>query len=225
MNPITFLTNDIMLPFLSFSYHNIYPNFGFGIILLTVIIKVILYPLTKQQFESMKRMQEMMPTFKTLREKHKDNPKKLQEETMKIYKQHNINPLGGCLPLIIQMPFLIGLFYSLNSDAFSTLISTNDVFPGLTSFWITNLSQPDPIYLLPIIIGVSTYFGQKMSTVDSNQQKILAFMPILMVGISFQMPAGVLLYWSVSQIISSTQQVLILKKGNQKNDKLNIKPV
>ena len=84
-----------MLPFLNFAYHNIYPNFGFGIILLTIIVKILLYPLTKQQFESMKKMQTMMPTFKKLKEKHKDNPQQLQAETMKIYKENNITVLVG----------------------------------------------------------------------------------------------------------------------------------
>ena len=201
-----------MLPFLNFSYHNIYPNFGFGIILLTIIVKVILYPLTKQQFESMKRMQEMMPTFTKLREKHKNDPKKLQEETMKKYKEHNINPFGGCLPMLIQLPFLFALFYTMNGDSFATLISNGNVFPGLFNFWINDLSKTDPFYILPIIIGLSTYIGQKMSSVDPKQQKLLMFMPVLMVIISIQMPAGVLLYWAVSQVISSGQQILILKK-------------
>ena len=210
MNPITFLTNDIMIPFLNFSYHNIYPNFGFGIILLTIIVKILLYPLTKQQFESMKKMQTMMPTFKKLKEKHKDNPQQLQAETMKIYKENNINPLGGCLPMLIQLPFLFALFYTMNGDSFAQLISQGDVFPGFTSFWLANLSAPDNFYILPIIIGLATYYGQKMSTVDPSQQKILMFMPFLMVIISFKMPAGVLLYWAISQVISSGQQILIM---------------
>ena len=219
MNPITFLTNDIMIPFLNFSYHNIYPNFGFGIILLTILVKVLLYPLTKQQFESMKKMQSMMPTFKKLREKHKDNPQQLQMETMKIYKENNINPLGGCLPMLIQLPFLFGLFYALNGESFAQLISQGNVFPGLTSFWLANLSQPDNFFILPVVIGLATYYGQKMSSVDPNQQKILMFMPFLMVIISFKMPAGVLLYWAISQVISSGQQILIMNQGKEaKND-------
>ncbi len=215
MNPITFLTNDVMIPFLSFSYHNIFPNFGVGIIILTVLVKIILYPLTKQQFESMKKMQTMMPTFKKLKEKHKDNPKQLQTETMKIYKENNINPMGGCLPMLIQLPFLFALFYTMNGDSFAQLISQNNVFPGFTSFWLANLSEPDKLFILPIVIGLATYFGQKMSTVDENQQKILMFMPFLMVVISFKMPAGVLLYWAVSQIISSGQQILIMNQTKE----------
>ncbi len=215
MNPLTYLTDQIMIPFLSFSYHNIFPNFGIGIILLTLLVKLILYPLTKQQFESMKKMQAMMPTFKKMREKYKSEPKKLQEETMKIYKEHNINPVGGCLPMLIQLPFLFALFYTMNGDSFSNLISQSNVFPGLTSFWIPNLASTDNFYILPIVIGLSTYFGQKMATVDPAQQKILMFMPIIMVVISIKMPAGVLLYWAISQVISSAQQILILKNKKE----------
>jgi YidC/Oxa1 family membrane protein insertase len=216
MNPITFLTNEIMIPFLNFSYHNIYPNFGIGIILLTLIIKLLFYPLTKQQFNSMKKMQEMMPAIKKLKEKYKNNPQQIQMETMKLYKENNINPIGGCLPMIVQLPFLFALFYTMNGEQFSNLISNGNVFPGLTTFWLSNLSLPDNFYILPIVIGVATYFGQKMSTTDPMQQKIMMFMPFLMVIISFKMPAGVLLYWAISQIISSGQQILIMNQGKEK---------
>lgn len=215
MNPITYLTDQVMIPFLNFSYHSIYPNFGLGIIILTIIVKILLYPLTKQQFESMKNMQNMMPTFKKLKEKYKDNPQQLQMETMKIYKENKINPLGGCLPMLIQLPFLFALFYTMNGDSFATLINSGDVFPGFTSFWLADLSEPDNFFILPIVIGLATYFGQKMSATDPNQQKILMFMPVLMVVISFKMPAGVLLYWAISQIISSVQQVVIMKPGKE----------
>jgi YidC/Oxa1 family membrane protein insertase len=215
MNPITYLIDHLMIPFLNFSYHSIYPNFGIAIILLTILVKVLLYPLTKQQFNSMKQMQAMMPTLKKLKEKHKDDPKKVQEETMKIYKEHKINPLGGCLPLVFQFPFLIALFYALNGTAFTELISHGSVFPGLTSFWLSDLSQKDPLYILPVIIGLSTYFGQKMSTADPSQQKILMFMPVLMVVISINMPGGVLLYWAFSQVISSGQQYIIMNQSKE----------
>lgn len=202
-----------MLPFLKFAYHNIIPNFGIGIILLTIIVKILLYPLTKQQFESMKRMQTLMPELTKIKEKHKKDPQKLQQETMALYKKNTINPLGGCLPLLIQLPFLFALFYTMNGAGFESLISSGNVFPGFTTIWITNLSQPDPYFILPIVIGLATYIGQKMSATDPNQQKILMFMPIIMVAVSIKMPAGVLLYWAVSQIISSAQQILILNKG------------
>ena len=215
MNPITYLVDVIMLPFLSFSYHNIYPNFGIGIIILTILIKLLLYPLTKQQFDSMKKMQSLMPKMKKLKEKYKNDPQALQLETMKIYKENKVNPLGGCLPMLIQLPFLLALFYTMQGDSFATLISQNNVFPGFTTFWLPDLSQKDNFFILPLVIGIATYLGQKMATVDPSQQKIMMFMPVIMVVVSFQMPAGVLLYWAVSQIISSLQQVMIFSKSEE----------
>lgn len=210
MNPITYLTDQVMIPFLSFSYHSIYPNVGIGIIILTIIVKLALYPLTKKQFESMKKMQEMMPIFKKLKEKYKNDPKKIQMETMAIYKEHNINPMGGCLPMVIQLPFLFALFYTMNGTSFETFIAQDDIFPGLTTFWLTDLSQPDTVFILPVVIGIATYIGQKLATTDPSHQKILMMMPVIMVVISFKMPGGVLLYWAISQIISSAQQIIIL---------------
>ena len=127
-----------MIPFLQFSYQNIYPNFGLGIIILTILVKLVLYPVTKQQFESMKK-KEMMPTFKKL-EKHKDNPQQLQMETMKIYKEHKINPLGYNTN-VNSVTFLFALFYN-EWCSFEALISQSNVFPGLTSFgYQTYLNQ------------------------------------------------------------------------------------
>jgi YidC/Oxa1 family membrane protein insertase len=210
MNPIAYLADHIMIPFLQFSYTTIYPNYGIAIILLTVLIKLILYPLTHRQFQSMKKMQSLVPDLKKLKDTHKDDPKQMQIETMKLYKSHNVNPLGGCLPLLIQMPFLFAIFYTIHGDRFTTLISQPDVFPGLTSFWLTNLSEKDRFYILPVVIGIATFLGQKMTVTDPNQKKLLMFMPIVMVAVSFSMPSGVLLYWAVSQILSSAQQLIAM---------------
>jgi len=216
MGPIDFLIENFMIPFLKFSYHNIYANYAIGIILLTIIIKVILYPLTHKQFTSMKQMQVLQPKFKALKEKHKKNPQKLQQEMVGLYKEHGVNPLSGCLPMVVQLPFLFALFYTMTSDSFKALLSESNVFPGLTSFWLPNLTQPDTLFILPAIIGVSTYLSQKHSpSADPNQQKIMQFMPILMVVICFKMPAGVLLYWASSQIISTFQQMHIMKQNPQ----------
>tara|TARA_A100001015_G_scaffold317581_1_gene434964 strand:+ start:697 stop:1362 length:666 start_codon:yes stop_codon:yes gene_type:complete len=213
--PIDFLIDNMMLPFLKFSYATIFPNYAVGIILLTIIIKLALYPLTQKQFQSMKAMQTLQPKMKELREKYKKNPQKLQQEMLKMYQETGINPLGGCLPMLVQLPFLFALFYTMNSDKFNVLISEEGVFPGLFSFWLPNLSQPDHLYILPIIIGLATYYSQKLMPVQENspQTKIMAFLPAFMVVICFKMPAGVLLYWASSQIISAVQQVSIMKSN------------
>ena len=216
MGPINFLVDQMVIPFLTFSYNSIYPNYGFGIILLTIILKLIFYPLTQKQFTSMRRMQEMMPQFKAVREKHKNNPQQLQLEMMRLYKENNVNPFGGCLPMLIQLPFLFALFYAMTSDSFSALITAAGANPGFTSFWLADLSQHDSFYILPALIGISTYLTQKLTPTlsDPNQAKVMAIIPVVMVFVSLKMPAGVLLYWSTSQIISAIQQYLIIKPNN-----------
>ena len=163
MGPIDFLIENIMIPFLKFSYQNIYGNYAIAIILLTIVIKLILYPLTHKQFTSMKKMQVLQPQFKALKEKFKKNPQKLQQEMISLYKEHGVNPLSGCLPMLVQLPFLFALFYTMTSDSFKSLLSDTTVFPGLTAIWLPNLTEPDSLFILPIIIGVATYLSQKHS--------------------------------------------------------------
>ncbi len=202
-----------MIPFLTFSYNSLYPNYAIAIILLTIVIKLALFPLTHKQFLSMKNMQKIQPKMKEIREKYKKDPQKLQQEMMSLYKTSGINPLSGCLPMLVQLPFLFALFYTMSSDKFKVLISQEGVFPGFTNFWLPNLSQPDHLFILPIVIGVATYLSQKATPMsgDKNQQKIMMFFPVIMVVICFKMPAGVLLYWAASQIISTMQQLIIMK--------------
>lgn len=216
MGPINFLVEQLMIPFLTFSYTSIYSNYGVAIILLTLLIKLIFFPLTQKQFTSMKRMQELMPEFKKVRAKYKSNPQQLQMEMMKLYKQNNVNPFGGCLPMLIQLPFLFAIFYTMTSDSFIALLNATGANPGFISFWISNLSQPDPFYILPALIGLSTYLTQRLTPTvsDPNQAKIMAIIPVVMVFVSLKMPAGVLLYWATSQIISAGQQYIIMKPNS-----------
>ncbi len=200
-----------MIPFLTFSYHHIFPNYGLAIILLTVVIKAIFYPLTNKQYTSMKKMQDLQPLLKELQEKLKKQPEKLQKEIMGFYKSHKVNPLSGCLPLLVQLPFFFAIYYTIGSPGFKELLTAPGVNPGIFSFWVPNLELPDHSFILPMVIAVSTYFSQKLMTMDPQQAKIFAFMPIFMFFISISMPSGVLLYWSVSQILSYLQQWWILK--------------
>lgn len=206
------LINSIMIPFLEFSYQFIFPNYGIAILLLTLVIKLIFYPLTHKQFKSMEEMKKVQPQLKAIQKKHKDNPKKLQQEMINLYKTNNVNPFSGCLPMLVQLPIFFAVFYTIKSDTFNALLTQPGANAGFLPFWITNLSAPDPIYLLPILVGLSTWWSQKLMVTDPNQQKIMAFMPIMMTVICFKMPAGVLLYWASSQIISTVQQLSITKK-------------
>ena len=213
MNPITFFVDSLFLPFLTFSYNTIYPNYGIAIILLTVLIKLIFFPITKKQFVSMQATQKLQPELKRIQEKLKGQPDKLHKEMMKLWKENNVNPLSGCLPMLIQMPVFLGIFYTVKSDMFINLISAPGVNPGLFSFWLSNLGQPDPFYLLPVIIALSTYWSQKAMMKEPSQKPLLIFMPIIMLVFCVNMPSGVLLYWASSQLISMVQQKMVMKNN------------
>ncbi|MGL5269353.1 MAG: YidC/Oxa1 family membrane protein insertase [Selenomonadaceae bacterium] len=176
-----------------------FESYGIAIILMTVVIKMILYPLTIKQVKSMKAMQDIQPEMKRLQEKHKKNPEMLQKEMARIYKDAGVNPLAGCLPLIAQMPILMGMFYALQ----------NFKYAGDPSFlWLANLSLPDPYYILPVLSALTTFIQQKQTTTEMNQQMkmMMIFMPIFIGWISLTFPAGLVIYWVISNITQIFQQ-------------------
>ncbi len=217
------IIDGFILPFLKASYLVI-PNYGIGIILLTLLIKLLFYPLTKKQFESMKSMQVLQPKLKALQEKYKKNPQQLQGEMMKLYKQEKVNPLGGCLPILVQIPIFFAFFYTMTSDAFVALISQEGVYSGFIPYWINYLDKPDPFYILPLFIGLSTYLTQKFSPSLATgpsaqfQKNMMLIFPFMMVFICLNMPAGVLLYWATQQLVSGIQQMSILKTIENKKE-------
>lgn len=195
------------------------PSYAIAIILLTLLIKIVTYPLTRKQMHSMRKMQEIQPQVAEIQKKHKNNPEKANKEVMELYKQNDANPLSGCLPLLIQMPILIALFQALQTYQYQDL--------GSSLFWITHLKDPDPIYVIPIIVAVTTYFQTKLTTppsVAGNQsnstQKVMLYMMPLFIGyISMKFPAGLGLYWIFFSLFGTLQQMYInrqpsLKKGD-----------
>lgn len=175
------------------------PNYGLAIILMTIVIKMALYPLTVKQVKSMKALQVLQPKMKELQEKYKGNPEKLQKEMGILYKDAGANPLAGCLPLIVQMPILIGIFYAIRDFHY---INTPSFL------WIKDLAQFDPIYVLPVLSAVTTYLQQKQTTTEMTQQNrmMLIFMPIFIGWISTTFPAGLVVYWVMSNTIQIAQQ-------------------
>ena len=181
-------------------------NYGLAIILLTVIIKMALYPLTVKQVKSMKGMQEMQPKIKELQEKHKGNPEKLQKEMGLLYKEAGVNPIAGCLPMVIQMPFLIGIFYAIRDFHYLN----QPIF-----LWMQDLAKPDPTYVLPVLSALTTYVQQKQtSTADMTQQNkmMLIGMPIFIGYISLTFPGGLVLYWVISNSIQILQTWWMYRK-------------
>ena len=210
MHPILFLVDHLMIPMLKYGYE-ITGSYGLAIVLVTIFIKVALFPLTLKQTQSMAGMKILQPKIKELQEKYKDNPQMVQVKMMELYKEHKINPLGGCLPTLLQLPFFLAIFVALNSKGFQVLMATSGASSAF--LWMPNLSLPDKTMILPILVAASTYLSQMTMSPgmakDDPQMKILAYMPVLMFFISMSMPSGVLIYWALSQFIAALQQYLI----------------
>jgi len=193
--------------------HNVIPNYGIVLIIFSILVKLLLAPLTKKQFSSTQSMQQAQPQITALKEKYKDDPKRLNEETMKLYKVLGVNPLGGCLPLVIQMPILIAMF-----NLFRTTIELRGAaFYGL-EFWISDLSLPDTvgsiggvdINLLPIIMSATMMLQQKLMTPAANANPQMKNMPYIMTAVFFFMfytfPSGLNLYYTLFNVMSIVQQ-------------------
>jgi len=184
------------------------PNYGIAIILLTVTVKMALYPLSHKQMKSMLAMQQIQPKVKEIQEKWKNkDPKKMQQMIMELYKEHNVNPAAGCLPLLVQMPILIALYRSL--FAFPYVNTAHAVF-----LWVPSLSVRDPYFILPVLAGITTFLQSKMttSTSDPTQRMMLFTMPVFIAWISSTVPAGLALYWVVFNLVGSAQQYFINKQ-------------
>jgi len=199
--------------------YKIIPNYGIVLIVFSILVKLLLAPLTKKQFSSTQSMQQAQPQIAALKEKYKDDAKRLNEETMKLYKELGINPLGGCLPLLIQMPILIAMF-----NLFRTTIELRGAaFKGL-EFWISDLSLPDTVgsfmgfdvNLLPIIMSGTMILQQKMMTPTANANPQMKNMPYIMTAVFFFMfytfPSGLNLYYTLFNLMSIAQQKLTPKQ-------------
>jgi YidC/Oxa1 family membrane protein insertase len=207
------LVVHVFIPFLSYSY-SLVPNYGVAIIVLTLLVKIVFYPLSKKQFDSMQLNMKLQPEIKSIQEKYKDNPQKAQIEIMGLWKEHGTNPFVGCLPTLVQLPFFFALYATMTSQTFLTMLQQPNINPGfLPAYWLTNLGAHDSFYILPVLIGLLTWWSQKMFITDPKQANLMMFMPILMGFICLRMPSGVLLYWAVSQLISGLQQFIMVKRA------------
>ena len=181
-------------------------NFGVSIIIVTILIKIMLLPLTLKQDKSMKEMKKLQPELEKIKEKYAHDKQMLNIKTMELYKEHKVNPLGGCLPLLLQLPILFALFGVLR----------NGIIPKDSSFLWLKLSVPDQFYILPVLNGAVSFLQQKlMGSADSNPQmkNMMYVFPIMMIMFSLKMPSGLQLYWLTSSILAVVQQYFIMKKG------------
>ncbi|MCX7816875.1 MAG: membrane protein insertase YidC [Syntrophales bacterium] len=181
-------------------------NYGVAIIILTVIIKIIFWPLGTKSYESMKEMQKIQPKLKELQERYKNDRQRLSQETMALYRAHKINPMGGCLPILIQIPVFFGLY--------KTLLYAIELRHSPFILWIKDLSDKDPYYITPVIMGATMWWQQKMTPTggDPTQQKIMLWMPVIFTFLFLNFPSGLVIYWLFNNILSIGQQYYINKR-------------
>lgn len=206
---------------LLFFLYGLIGNYGISIILFTLIIKLILVPLTMHQLKQTKQMSDIQPKLKELQNKYKNDKETLNVKTMELYKEHKVNPVGGCLPLLIQMPVIFGLFAVLREPAKyatdpSAIKAISEAF-----LWIPNLSNPDPI-ILPVLAGITTYFSMNSASTGAAQNQTMKTMnmifPFMILWWGRSFPAGLTLYWVVSNLFQMAQQYLMPKAGTAKEE-------
>ncbi|PMJ99004.1 membrane protein insertase YidC [Vibrio sp. 10N.261.55.A7] len=186
-------------------------NWGVAIIILTFIVRGAMYPLTKAQYTSMAKMRMLQPKLTAMRERIGDDRQRMSQEMMELYKKEKVNPLGGCLPIFLQMPIFISLYWALME---SVELRHSPFF-----LWINDLSAQDPYFILPLLMGASMFLIQKMSpttVTDPMQQKIMTFMPVMFTFFFLFFPSGLVLYWLVSNIVTLIQQTLIYRALEKK---------
>lgn len=206
--------SKLLLYFMS-TIHSFVPNWGWSIVIMTVIIKLIFWPLTGKAAESQKGMAKIQGPMAELKKKYEKNPQKLQQETMKLFREHGVNPLAGCFPVLIQMPIFLGLFYMLRTAAELRYESF---------LWVSDLSQADtiaviagfPINLFPILMGVTMFYQMQIMpvspTADPLQQKIFKFMPFIFLVFLYNFSSGLVIYWTTQNILTIIQQKMIHSK-------------
>jgi len=197
------------------SINKLIGNLGWALVLFSILTKVVFMPLTIKSTESMKKMQQLTPKLNELKAKYKDKPDLMQKEMMKLYRENKVNPMGGCLPLLLQMPFFFALY--------SALIDSIDLWHALFILWMKDLSMPDTVFsisgfdlnILPIIMTVSTFLQSKLTTVDTGgqQKMMMMLMPLVFIFIFWSMPSGLVLYWALQNIFQIVHQLIINKRS------------
>lgn len=189
-------------------FYSFVANWGLAIILVTLVVKTLLYPLSAAQYRSMANMRKLAPKMQQLKERYGEDKQRMQQEMMKMYKEEGANPFGGCLPMLLQFPIFIALYYVL----FEAVELRHAPFFG----WIQDLSVADPYFVLPLLMGGSMWLMQKLQpqspTMDPMQQKIMSYLPIVFTVFMLFFPAGLVLYWLCNNLISVAQQQYVTKK-------------
>jgi len=186
--------------------HSLVGNWGVAIILLTVLIKAAFFKLSATSYKSMANMRRVQPKMAQIREEHAEDKQKQSQAMMELYRKEKINPMGGCLPILVQMPVFIALYW--------TLMESVELRQAPFILWIKDLSVMDPYFVLPLMMGASMYFMQKLNPPppDPMQAKIMQWMPVVFTFFFLWFPAGLVLYWVVNNLLSMAQQYVITKQ-------------
>ena len=216
---------DLLETILNFFYQFV-GDYGIAIILLTVVVRAVLLPLTLKQTKSMHELQKVQPKLKEVQAKYKDDKEKLHKELMKLYSEHKINPFGGCLPLLLQSPIFIALFQMLSKQEAlksPTILGLSDLSKTAGSFKLgADLGLALPYYVLIILMAVSSYIPTKMMTADPQQSRMMLFMEAFLIFVAWQLPAGILVYWTTFNLLTIAQQYVTMRTkrevGKQKQN-------
>ncbi|MBD3335135.1 MAG: membrane protein insertase YidC, partial [Candidatus Eisenbacteria bacterium] len=192
--------------------YQVIPNYGVVILIISVLSKIIFHPLTKKSLDSMRQMQLLKPEIDKLNEKFKDDPQRKNQEMMKLYKKHQINPVGGCLPLLVQMPVFLALY--------GVLYNVIEMRKADFVLWINDLSIPDtvgyvagiPVNPLPILMTGSMILQQRLTPTDPRQATMALMMPVIFLFFFYSLPSGLVFYWTVNNVVSIIQQLWIKRK-------------
>tara|TARA_Y100000768_G_scaffold243273_1_gene184333 strand:+ start:1160 stop:2725 length:1566 start_codon:yes stop_codon:yes gene_type:complete len=201
---LTFLSAPLFWVLDSINF--IFGNWGLSIIILTILIKAIFFKLSESSYRSMAQMKKLNPRMQALKERYAEDKKKFSEALMRMYKEEKVNPLGGCLPILIQIPVFIALYW--------VLVESIEIRHAPFVGWIRDLSSSDPYFILPIAMGVSMYIQQKLNPAptDPTQQKIFMFLPFIFTALFATFPSGLVLYWLTNNVLSIAQQYVINKR-------------
>ena len=190
-------------------------NYGVAIIILTIIIKALFWPLSQKSYKSMEQMKKLQPMMTKIREKYADDREKMNAEIMQLYKTYKVNPAGGCVPMLLQIPVFFALYQALLGAIELRHAAFIPHLPFTDMVWLADLSAKDPYYITPLIMGATMFLQQRLSPPmgDPMQAKIMMFMPVVFTFLFLNFPSGLVLYWLVNNVLSIAQQWLMVRKA------------
>jgi YidC/Oxa1 family membrane protein insertase len=190
-------------------------NYGVAIIILTILVKLLFWPLSQKSYKSMEQMKKLQPMVQKIKEKYGDDRQRMNQEVMELYKTYKVNPAGGCLPMLLQIPVFLGLYQGLLNAIELRHAPFIAHLPFTDIVWLADLSAKDPFYITPVVMGATMLLQQRLTPApaDPTQAKIMMFMPVVFTFMFLNFPAGLVVYWLVNNVLSIGQQWWMLRKS------------